>query len=61
MITKNSTLHIRIPESELKASQNTAKELNMSHSSFVRDAIKNEITATRRSKIKQVIKEARSR
>jgi predicted DNA binding CopG/RHH family protein len=43
MITKNSTLHIRIPESELKASQDTAKALNMHHSEFVREAIKEKI------------------
>jgi len=46
MQIKNSTLHIRIPESELKASQNTAKALNMHHSEFVRLAIKEKINST---------------
>jgi predicted DNA binding CopG/RHH family protein len=45
-MNKDKRLEIRIPESELKASQDTAKALNMHHSEFVRGAIKEKINAT---------------
>ena len=47
MITKNSTLHIRIPESELKASQKTAEALKMHHSEFVREAIREKVRSVK--------------
>ena len=57
MITKNSTLHIRIPESELKASQETAKALNMHHSEFVREAIKEKVrSAITRARLAKIVK-----
>jgi predicted DNA binding CopG/RHH family protein len=44
-MNKDKRLEIRIPESELKASQDTAKALNMHHSEFVREAIKFSISS----------------
>jgi predicted DNA binding CopG/RHH family protein len=45
-MNKDKRLEIRIPESELKASQDTAKALNMHHSEFVRSALKEKISTT---------------
>ena len=42
-MNKDKRLEIRIPESELKASQDTAKALNMHHSEFVREAINDSV------------------
>ena len=43
MQINNRTLITRIPEALLKESQGVSKSLNMHHSQFVRDAIKEKI------------------
>ena len=58
-MNKDKRLEIRIPESELKASKDTAKALSMHHSEFVRDAIKEKVRSTvTRARIKEMVSSA---
>ena len=56
-MNKDKRLEIRIPESELKASKETAEALNMHHSEFVREAIKEKVrSAITRARLAKIVK-----
>ena len=53
----DTRLEIRLPKDLLKSSQDTAKALNIHHSTFVRQAIEEKIKGTNRMiKVMEIVK-----